>query len=79
MRWGGALVALFLCLLVCLLVVALRIRTLEYRARLCSLQKDANYVAAERARCVRQLAWFRRTEVLRNHESAAEPRTAERD
>lgn len=65
MRWGGAFLALFLCLVVCLLVVALRVRTLEFRARLVALQKDANYIAAERARCVRQLAWFRRTEVLR--------------
>ena len=68
MRWGGALLALFLCLAVCLLVVALRCRTLEYRARLCELQADANFVAAERARCVREIAWLQRSEVLRRRD-----------
>ena len=31
MRWGGALCALFLCLVACLLVVAIRVKTLELR------------------------------------------------
>lgn len=78
MRWSGAFIALFLCLLVCLLVVALRVRTLQFRARLCALQKDASYVAAERARCVRQIAWLRRSEVLKK-KAVASPDPVSRD
>ncbi|MCA8968151.1 MAG: hypothetical protein KDC95_00155 [Planctomycetes bacterium] len=74
MRWGGAFIALFLCLVVCLLVVALRTRTLHLRARLSALQADANYVVAERARCERRLAWLRRTEVLEASTADAQAR-----
>lgn len=79
MRWSGAFLALFLCLVVCLLVVALRVRTLQFRAQLCALQKDASYVAAERSRCIRQIAWLRRTEVLRSKSIAEQATTATRD
>ncbi|HMQ21437.1 MAG TPA: hypothetical protein PKE00_03050 [Planctomycetota bacterium] len=78
MRWGGAFVALFFCLAACLLVVALRIRTVQLRARLSALQSDASYLAAERARCERRLAWLQRTEVLQASSPAGE-RSKSRD
>ena len=81
MRWGGALVALFLCLVVCLLVVAFRVRTLELRRTIQDVQRESLHVEAERARFVRRILYMRRRGVLEARyraEHAADRRNADR-
>lgn len=46
MRWGGAILALCLCLTVCLLVVALRSATLDSRQRLRVYRERGDWVRA---------------------------------
>ncbi len=65
MRWAGAILALLLCFAVCLLVVAIRVRTVALRARICAVHREALHVEAERDRLVREIAAERRPEVLR--------------
>jgi len=47
MRWGGAVVALFLCLIVCLLVVATRVHTRRLREQILEEHREMQRVESE--------------------------------
>lgn len=64
MRWGGALVALFVFLAVCLLVVAVRVDTLVLRARAALAHQASLDVSAERDRFVRGIFLLERRDEL---------------
>lgn len=55
MKWRGAACSLILCVMACLLVVAIRVRTLELRARTSEVHRSSLYVEAERDRSVHEL------------------------
>lgn len=64
MRWGSAFVALLVCLVVCLLVVAFRVRTVRMRAATHAVYQDTLHIEADRARFVRRVSFLRRREQL---------------
>ncbi len=64
MRWTGALCALLVCFVTCLLVVAFRVRQLRLRARTQSKHTETGFVESDRDDWRRRLFYHRRTNVL---------------